>query len=68
VRDLPDADPLAAALNGCAACPGFDPEVERSAERLINRIRRVLEGPSTASGPPARVSAPGRTLDGTDLA
>jgi serine/threonine protein kinase len=39
VRDLPDADSLAAALHGCAAGPGFDAEVVAAADRLLERVR-----------------------------
>jgi serine/threonine protein kinase/Flp pilus assembly protein TadD len=45
LRDLPDADSLAAALHGCAAGPGFDPEVEEAADRLIDRVGGVQAPP-----------------------
>jgi hypothetical protein len=56
VRDLPDADSLAAALHGCAAGPGFGPEVEEAADRLLERVRggQALSGETVDTGAPVR--------------
>jgi WD40 repeat protein len=58
VRDLPDADSLAAALHGCAAGTGFDAEVAEAADRLLERA-------GLGQAPPGEIvdaTGPGRTV------